>query len=57
MNKEILQKVNYYANKKKKQGLTKKELEEQKYWRQKYLEEFKKSFKKRLENIDIEYID
>ncbi len=57
MNEELLGKINALAKKKKTVGLTKEEEIEQKKLREEYLKLFRKSFKKRLENIDIEYID
>ncbi len=57
MNKELIDKINYLANKKKTEGLTPEEEKQQKELREEYIKLFKKSFRKRLENIDIEYID
>ncbi len=57
MNKELIDKINYLANKEKTEGLNPEEKKMQKELREEYIKLFKKSFRKRLENIDIEYID
>lgn len=57
MNKELLEKINHLAHKQKTIGLTEEEQAEQYALREEYLKIFRKSFKKRLENIDIEYVD
>ncbi|NMB04018.1 MAG: DUF896 domain-containing protein [Tissierellia bacterium] len=57
MNKELLDKINHLAHKQKTVGLTVDEVAEQKKLREEYLRQFRKAFKKRLENIDIEYVD
>ncbi len=57
MNKELIEKINKLANKKKDVGLTKEEEKLQKKLREEYIKKFRKSFRKRLENIDIEYVD
>lgn len=57
MNKELLDKINHLAHKQKTIGLTVEEVAEQKKLRDEYLRLFRKAFRKRLENIDIEYID
>ncbi len=57
MNEELLEKINRLARKKKEVGLTDKEEKLQKELREQYLKLFRKSFRKRLENIDVEYID
>ncbi len=57
MNKELIDKINALAKKKKKEGLTKDEQKLQKELREEYLKLFRKSFRERLENIDIDYID
>lgn len=53
--KELIDKINYYANKEKTEGLTEEEKIIRAKLRKKYLEEFKKRFKKQLD--DIEYVD
>lgn len=53
MDKKLIDKINYYAKKQREEGLTEKEAEEQKKCREKYLKEFKKNFRKMLENIEI----
>lgn len=57
MNKELIEKINALSKKQKTIGLTEAEKKEQKKLREEYLKAFRKSFKKRLENIDIEYVD
>ena len=57
MNKELINKINYYANKSKSTGLTKEEELDQQKLRKEYMKLFRKSFKERLDNIDIEYVD
>lgn len=57
MNQELLDKINRLAHKQKTIGLTVEEVAEQKKLREEYLRLFRKAFRKRLENIDIEYID
>lgn len=57
MNQELIDKINYYATKAKSEGLTKEEEVIQKKLRKEYLEQFRKEFRKRLDNIDIEYVD
>ncbi len=57
MNKELIDQINQLAKKKKEEGLTESEEKRQKELREEYLKLFRKSFRKRLENIDIEYVD
>lgn len=57
MNPELIAKINVLANKEKTQGLTSEEKLLQKEYRYIYLEEFRKSFRQRLENIDISYCE
>lgn len=54
---DLIKRINYLANKKKTVGLSDEELKEQTALRKKYLEQFRASFKKRLENIDVETPD
>lgn len=49
--KELVDRINELAHKKKTVGLTKDELEEQAVLRQKYLEGFRANFKKQMENV------
>ncbi|WP_338537252.1 DUF896 domain-containing protein [Helicovermis profundi] len=49
--------INFLANKAKSQKLSEEELLEQKKLRTEYLKSFRKSFKARLENLDIEYVE
>lgn len=55
--KELIEQINFYANKAKKEGLTDEEKKEQLRLRNEYLNSFRKRFKKQLDNIDIEYVD
>lgn len=57
MNKELIDKINTLAQKQKTVGLTVEEVAEQKKLRDEYLKLFRESFKKRLDNLDIEYVD
>lgn len=57
MNKELIEKINALSKKQKAEGLTEEEKIEQKKLRDEYLKEFRKSFKQRLDNLDIEYVD
>jgi uncharacterized protein YnzC (UPF0291/DUF896 family) len=54
---QLIKRINELAKKKKEQGLTEEELQEQAELRKKYLESFRAGFKKRLENIDVETPD
>lgn len=54
---ELIKRINELARKKKSVGLTDAELKEQAELRKKYLEIFRKGFKQRLENIDVETPD
>lgn len=54
---EKLDRINELAAKAKQEGLTESEKNEQQALRQEYLKEFRKNFKKRLDNIDIVYKD
>ena len=47
---KLLKRINELANKKKKNGLTESEIQEQKKIRQEYLLEFRKGFKNQLDN-------
>ena len=55
--KDLTKRINELARKKKSVGLTDAELKEQAELRKKYLEIFRKGFKQRLENIDVETPD
>lgn len=54
MNPELIKKINALAKKQKEEGLTQEEKQLQKKLRDQYLEEFRKSFRARLENLHIE---
>ncbi|HQC36112.1 MAG TPA: DUF896 domain-containing protein [Bacillota bacterium] len=51
--KSDIDRINELARKKKAEGLTQEEIEEQKLLREKYLADFRKRFKAELENIEI----
>ena len=53
ISKEEIDRINELAHKKKSEGLTAEELEEQRVLRQKFLEDFRERFKKQLESIEI----
>jgi len=55
--KELIDKINFYANKAKTEGLSEEEKQEQERLRGEYLKHFRKRFRKQLDNIDIEIID
>ncbi len=54
---ELIARINELANKKKTEGLTPSELEEQHELRQKYLKIFRGNFKSQLENTKIQTPD
>ncbi|WP_084489599.1 DUF896 domain-containing protein [Clostridiisalibacter paucivorans] len=53
LSKEKLDRINELAKKKKDVGLTEEELVEQKKLREEYIKEFRKNFKKQLDNIEF----
>lgn len=53
MKKEELDRINALARKSREEGLTESEKEEQKVLRQKYIDEFKRSLRSQLDNIEI----
>lgn len=53
LSKEKISRINFLARKSKSEGLTEEEKKEQKKLRKEYLGTFRKSFKKRLENITV----
>ncbi|MDL2211580.1 DUF896 domain-containing protein [Erysipelotrichaceae bacterium OttesenSCG-928-M19] len=53
MKQELIDRINYLANKKKTEGLTDAEQLEQDKLRQEYLKEFKAGFEQRLMNIKV----
>jgi uncharacterized protein YnzC (UPF0291/DUF896 family) len=55
--KELIEQINYYANKAKTEGLTEEEKIKQGELRKEYIKAFRGRFKKQLDNIDIEYVD
>ncbi|SFH58080.1 protein of unknown function [Tindallia magadiensis] len=57
LEKEKMDRINELAKISKERSLNESEKKEQESLRKEYLEMFRKSFKKRLDNIDIEYVD
>lgn len=57
MNKELIKKINEFAKKEKEVGLNSDEKKERDKLRKEYIKLFRKSFKKRLDNIEFKYID
>lgn len=53
IDEKIINRINELARKKKSEGLTKEEVQEQKELREKYLESFRVNMKSTLNNIDI----
>lgn len=53
IDQKLIDRINYLANKSKKEGLTEEEKQEQAELRQEYLRLFKEGFRQRLENIEI----
>lgn len=53
MNKELIDRINYLAKKSREEALTPQEIAEQKELRQLYLQQFRKNFRRQLENIEI----
>lgn len=54
---QLIKRINELAKKKKEEGLTPEEAQEQMELRQQYIKKFRAGFKQRLENIDIETPD
>lgn len=50
---ETIDRINYLANKSKRDGLTDDEIEEQKELRALYIENFKRNFRQQLDSIKI----
>lgn len=53
IDQKLIDRINFLANKGKKEGLTEEEKKEQAELRQEYLRLFKEGFRQRLENIEI----
>lgn len=53
MSDELIARINFLANKKKTEGLSEAELEEQTLLREEYLQEFKAGFKERLMSLKV----
>lgn len=53
MTKEEIERINFLAKKSRENGLTDSEKEEQQNLRKKYIEQFRKSLKSQLDNIEI----
>ncbi|SDY31877.1 DUF896 domain-containing protein [Tindallia californiensis] len=57
LEKKKMNRINELAKISKERNLNESEKKEQESLRKEYLETFRKSFKKKLDNIDIEYVD
>ena len=57
LSQDKMDRINALANKKKTEGLTEEEQNEQQILRAEYLAKFRESFKRQLDNIDITYVD
>lgn len=57
LSKEKMERINELARKAKAEGLTEKEKKEQKALREEYLSVFRKGFRKRLENLEVTYVE
>lgn len=53
IDQELIDRINYLANKSKKEGLTEEEKEEQANLRQEYLKLFREGFRQRLESLKV----
>lgn len=53
INEKLIERINFLANKKKKEGLSEVEIAEQNKLRKEYLEHFKKGFKQQLNAVEI----
>lgn len=53
IDQKLIDRINFLANKSKKEGLTEEEKEEQAKLRQEYLRLFKEGFRQRLESIKV----
>jgi uncharacterized protein YnzC (UPF0291/DUF896 family) len=53
LSKDKIERINTLSRKSKKEGLTDKEITEQKKLREEYLKSFRKSFRQRLDNIKV----
>jgi uncharacterized protein YnzC (UPF0291/DUF896 family) len=53
IDKDLIERINFLAHKKKETGLTEKEQEEQYDLRKRYLKEFRAGFKQKIENIKV----
>ncbi len=57
LSKEKMNRINELARASKERSLTEKEIGEQKMLREEYLAAFRKSFRQRLEHIDVEWVE
>lgn len=57
MDKKLIDRINVLSKKSKAEGLTESEKSEQETLRKQYLEQFRKNFRKQLDNIDVTYVD
>ena len=53
IDQKLIDRINYLANKSKKEGLTEEEKEEQAKLRQEYLKLFREGFRQRLDSLKI----
>lgn len=53
INQELIDRINFLANKKKSEGLSEKEQQEQQKLRQEYLKLFKEGFKDKLMSVKV----
>ena len=53
LSKDKIERINFLSRKSKNEGLTDEEIAEQKQLRKEYLENFRKSFKQRLDGIKV----
>ncbi len=57
MTEDLLKKINELAQKKREQGLNEEEQKLQKQLYKEYLAQFRASFKRQLDNVDVKYDD
>ena len=57
MDKKLIDRINVLSKKSKAEGLTESEKVEQETLRKQYLEQFRKNFRKQLDNIEVTYVD
>ncbi|MDO9592812.1 MAG: DUF896 domain-containing protein [Erysipelotrichaceae bacterium] len=57
LSKDKLDRINFLAKKSKSSVLTESEKLEQRLLREEYLEAFRESFRRQLDNIEVQYVD